>query len=232
MKSPLEAMAALEREQAAVAEQQHSSLAVGQRMLDVLATHGEILIAKWGLYGGTPGLVGSANPGRRITQSTMPTALGDGSFVALRHPIWTGYDDLPNYDVELVSTRNSGLDYCSPTAEPSGRHEPGSRMAEYERERGITYTEDTVIAGFFKNGRRNKEPGLEISGSREYSADQKDAVITLIDHIESSTRPIGEEWTRTVKKLPYEPIIGGSALREGASLVADVELSKLRIYIH
>lgn len=50
---------------------------------NVLREKGGLLIARSGMFGGTPGLMGSADPGVLLRQATEPVRL-DGAYVALR----------------------------------------------------------------------------------------------------------------------------------------------------
>lgn len=74
---------------------------VGAYAVDVLRSKGEIAFTTWGLYGGTPGLIGSANEGILIAQAT-PSVAVDGAHVALRDT------SKEPHQVQLVRTATDG----------------------------------------------------------------------------------------------------------------------------
>lgn len=233
MTSPLEALAALEQQKAITEQHSQREIELGQRMLQVLQTRGELLVAKWGLYGGTDGLIGSATPGKRITQSTLPVPIGDDSFVALRHPIDVLSQDKPAYAVELIKTSFHGQEYCVIEPEISNRHEPGSFMAEHLREQELRFTEDEVIAGFMKQNKwKNVTARLDIGAKDDSSPERLEAVTTLVDHIETSLEPLSEDWQRITSKLPYEPKLPNDwRMREGTNHIRDLDIDQARIII-
>ena len=226
MTSPNEALTALEQQNAIAEQLTQDRSALGKRMMEVLQTRGEVIIAKWGLYGATPGLMGSYTPGQRLTQSTVPVPIGRGNYVALRHPFLSPSDDEAKYTVELIKTKVSGPGYCVVEPELSKHYEAGTSMAEHDRADKLSYTEDDVIAGYFSANRwSRRSSGLEIAGQPEFAASQLEAVSTLVTYIEDALEPIGEDWQRVAKKLPYEPRIANDVrIREGANTVGDLNV--------
>lgn len=224
MSSPAEsALEVLRQSQSAREMEAQTQAELGQRMLRVLRERGELLFGKWGLYGGTDGVIGSAERGQRVTQSTLPVPIGIGTLVALRHPLQN--EPTTQGLVELVQTTQWGAEYCMQVKEKTGRIHPDNIGRVDPMDYIFSDLETDIIATAFSRSTRfvssKTQPDfvrMHKSGT-EPTADEALALNALLDHIETEIEPIDESWLRAdLPKirtyLPVNELYGVHSIRD------------------
>ena len=186
---PEAALDFLRGEQEKAQDWRNRQASLGLLAIAVLRSRGELVFTKHGMWGGTEGLIGSANPGHLLTQATRPIAIDD-FYISLRDkPEW------PDSAVELLHLNSNDTESLRTAGDGSVLALPGARLVIPGVLSAKEWYEDAVEALVKTIGREleplEQEPRLPTIGHEGHSR--------KVINIRQNPEVLGEYLTRPLQ---------------------------------